>query len=55
MRKADCRLVGFNTNNFQIAAEGQLAVLESRFQFGTVVQSGYCHTVPRFDIHDEAM
>ena len=54
MQKTDCRLVGFNANGFHVAAKGQLGILESRFEFGTVVQSGYCHAVPRFDTHDEA-
>ena len=54
MQKIDCRSVCFNTNGFHVAAEGQLGVLESRFEFGIIAQSGYCHVVPRFDTHDEA-
>ena len=46
VQKTDCRSVCFNTNGFCIAAEGQLGILESRFEFGIVVQSGYCHVVP---------
>ena len=55
VQEIDCRLTCFNTNGFHVAAEGQLGVLESRFEFGIVAQSGYCHGVPRFDTHDEAM
>ena len=32
----DCRSVCFNANSFHIAAEGQLGILESRFEFGIV-------------------
>ena len=55
VQKIDCRLVGFNANGFHVAAEGKLGILESRFEFGIVAQSGYCHAIPRFDTHDEAM
>ena len=55
VQKIDCRLVCFNANSFHVTAEGQLGILESRFEFGIVAQSGYCHVIPRFDTHDEAM
>ena len=55
MQKNDCRLVCFNANGFHIAAEGQLGILESTFEFGIIAQSEYYHVVPRFDTHDEAM
>ena len=54
MQEIGCRLVCFNANGFHVAAEGQLGILESRFEFGIVAQSGYYHGVPRFDTHDEA-
>ena len=54
VQEIDCRLVCFNANGFHVAAEGQLGVLESRFEFGIIAQSGYCHVVPRFDKYDEA-
>ena len=54
MQKIDCHLVCFNANGFHVAAEGQLGVLESRFEFGIIAQSGYCHVILRFDEHDEA-
>ena len=54
MQKIDCRSVYFNANGFHVAAQGQLGILESRFEFGIVVQSGYCHVVLQFYTHDEA-
>jgi len=54
VQKIDCCLVSFYANGFHVAAEGQLGILESRFKFGIIAQSGYCHVVPRFDTHDEA-
>ena len=54
VQEIDCHSTCFNANGFRIAAEGQLGVQGSRFEFGIVVQSGYYHVVPRFDIHDEA-
>ena len=54
VQKIDCRLVCSNANGFHVAAEGQLGVLESRFEFGIIAQSGYYHGAPRFGTHDEA-
>ena len=54
MQKIDCRSACFNANGFPVAAEGQLGIQGSRFEFGIVAQSGYCHVVPRFDTYDEA-
>ena len=45
MQKIDCRLVCFNGNGFHVAAEGQLGILESKFEFGIVAQSEYCHVI----------
>ena len=53
MQEIDCRSVCFNANSFHVTAEGQLGILELRFAFGIVAQSGYCHGVPQFDTHDE--
>ena len=55
MQEIDCRLTCFNANGFHVAAEGQLGILVLRFEFGIIAQSGYCHVVPQFDTHDEAM
>ena len=55
MQKIDCRSVCFNANGFHVITEGQLGILGLRFEFGIAVQSGYCHFVPRFDTHDEAI
>ena len=54
VQEIDCRSTCFNANWVHVAAEGQLGILESRFEFGIVAQSGYCHGVPRFGTHDEA-
>ena len=54
MQKIDCRSACFNANGFHIAAEGQLGVLDLRFEFGIIAQSGYYHVIPQFDTHDEA-
>ena len=54
VQKTDCHLVYYNANGFHITAEEQLGILESRFEFGMVAQSGYCYGIPRFDTHDEA-
>ena len=55
VQEIDCRSTCFNTNGFHVAAEGQLGILESRFEFGIIAQSGYCHGAPQFGTHDEAM
>ena len=55
VQEIDCRLNGFNANGFHIAAEGQLGILESRFEFGIIAQGGYYHAILQFDTHDEAM
>ena len=46
MQKIDCRSVCFNANGFHVAAEGQLGILETNFEVGTITQSGYYHDVP---------
>ena len=55
MQKTDCHLDGFNVNGFHVAAVGQLCILETSCEVGTVKQSGYYHAIWRFDTHDEAM
>ena len=54
VQEIDCCSVCLNANGFHVAAEGQLGVQGSRFEFGIVAQSGYCHVIPQFDTHDEA-
>ena len=53
-QKKYCHLHGLKANGFHVAAEGALGIVESRFKFGIVAQSGYCHAIPRFGTHDEA-
>ena len=52
-QKKHCLLHNLNANGFHVAAVGQLGVQGTSFDIGTIVQSGYCHVIPRFDTHDE--
>ena len=54
MQEINCRSTCFNANGFHVTAEGQLGILESRFEFGIIAQGGYCHGNPQFGTHDEA-
>ena len=54
-QKKYCCLHDLNANGFRVTAVWQLDVWEANCEVGTIVQSGYCHVIPRFDTHDEAM
>ena len=54
-QKKYCHLHGLNANGFQVTAVGQLGIQEMNFEISTIVQSGCCHDIPRFDTYDEVM